>query len=50
MIDKATEANFVSLNEADNWLHFVLGAGMVLAGLLLTRDRTRRPVTRASWT
>ena len=45
IIDRASEANFVSLNEADNWLHLVLGVGMVLAGVLLTRDR-RRPVLR----
>ncbi|MGC5222524.1 DUF4383 domain-containing protein [Micromonospora sp. DT81.3] len=34
-------ANFVPVNTADNWLHFVLGVGMIALGLLLTRDRTR---------
>ena len=33
-------ANFVPVNTADNWLHFVLGVGMIALGLLLTRDRT----------
>jgi hypothetical protein len=39
-IDHDTDANFVPLNDADNWLHLGLGAGMVLLGLLLT-DRHR---------
>jgi hypothetical protein len=35
-----TAANFVPLNTADNWLHFVLGAGMIAAGVLAPpRDR-----------
>jgi hypothetical protein len=29
LIDKTSEANFVPLNAADDWLHLVLGAGMV---------------------
>jgi len=35
-------ANFVPLNDADNWLHLVLGIGMIALGLLLSpkRDRT----------
>jgi hypothetical protein len=33
-------ANFVPVNTADNWLHFVLGVGMIALGLLLTRNRT----------
>jgi hypothetical protein len=36
-------ANFVPLNNADNWLHLVLGVGMVALALLLTRGN-RRPV------
>jgi hypothetical protein len=39
VIDKGTDANFVPLNHADDWLHFVLGAGMIALGLVLTRDR-----------
>ena len=34
-IDLDSAANFVSLNTADNWLHFGLGAGMVALGLVI---------------
>lgn len=37
LIDKDSAANFVPLNTADNWLHFVLGLGMIALGLLLSR-------------
>ena len=37
VIDLDTEANFVPLNTADNWLHLGLGAGMVGLGLLAGR-------------
>ncbi|QEE62076.1 DUF4383 domain-containing protein [Salinibacterium sp. dk2585] len=30
-------ANFVPLNNADNWLHLVLGIGMIALGFLLSR-------------
>ncbi|MDU0315370.1 DUF4383 domain-containing protein [Phycicoccus sp. M110.8] len=36
-IDKESAANFVPLNTADNWLHFLLGLGMIALGLALTR-------------
>ncbi|KRE98993.1 hypothetical protein ASG88_14720 [Nocardioides sp. Soil777] len=42
-------ANFVPLDGADNWLHLLLGAGMLGLGLLLGRDqddRGRRPEAR----
>ncbi len=39
IIDQDSSANFVPVNAADNWLHFVLGAGMLALGYLLTRDR-----------
>ncbi len=35
-IDQNSDANFVPLNTADNWLHLVLGIVMVAAGVLLT--------------
>jgi hypothetical protein len=37
-------ANLLPVNRADNWLHFGLGAGMVLLGLTLAgqRDPTKR--------
>lgn len=35
-------ANFVPLNTADNWLHFGLGIGMIILGLLVSRRTLRR--------
>jgi hypothetical protein len=35
-----TAANFVPLNTADDWLHLVLGAAMVVLGVALGRSRT----------
>ncbi|WP_280400910.1 DUF4383 domain-containing protein [Nocardia carnea] len=37
LIDYDSDANFVPLDTADNWLHFGLGAGMVALGVLLPR-------------
>jgi hypothetical protein len=37
VIDKTSSANFVPLNTADDWLHFVLGVGMIALGLALGR-------------
>jgi hypothetical protein len=37
VIDKTSDANFVPLNDADDWLHLVLGLGMLAIGLLLSR-------------
>jgi hypothetical protein len=42
IIGQDTAANFVPLNSADDWLHLVLGLGMIALGLLTTR-RTARP-------
>ena len=39
VIDLDSEANFVSLNTADNWLHFGLGVAMIGVGLLIPRTR-----------
>ena len=41
VIDKASGANFVPVNTADNWLHFLLGAGMVGLGVALSRGDAR---------
>ncbi|MDI2097888.1 DUF4383 domain-containing protein [Ruicaihuangia caeni] len=38
-------ANFVPLNNADNWLHLILAVTMLLFGLLLNRDTRTRDVT-----
>ena len=43
VIDRTSDANFVPLNEADNWLHVGLAAGMILLGLALSqRSATTR--------
>ncbi|WP_309096112.1 DUF4383 domain-containing protein [Streptomyces sp.] len=41
LVGHDSDANFVPLNTADDWLHFVLGIGMIALGALLTR----RPAT-----
>jgi len=33
-------ANFIPMNDADDWLHLVLAVGMIALGLLVGRDRT----------
>jgi Domain of unknown function (DUF4383) len=38
VIDMNTGANFVPFNSADNWLHLILGVGMIGLGLWLGRD------------
>lgn len=35
-------ANFVPMNHADNWLHLVLGVGMVLLGIFVGRNTATR--------
>ncbi len=39
LIDRDSSANFVPVNTADNWLHFILGVGMIALGVLLGRRR-----------
>src|SRR5690606_23840534 len=34
LVDKASDANFVPLNTADDWLHLGLGVGMILLGVV----------------
>lgn len=49
VIDLNSGANFVPVNTADNWLHFLLGVGMIGLGLALgrgvARDRDRVATT-----
>ena len=45
VVDKASQANFVPLNTADDWLHFVLGLAMIALGVVLGK-RTRSTLTR----
>ena len=40
LVDEESGANVVPVNAADDWLHLVLGLGMVALGLLLTRRTT----------
>src|ERR1700754_3200176 len=49
LIDRGGPANFLSVNNADNWLHFGLGVGMLLLGVTLAgqHDPTKRPKRRA---
>lgn len=42
VIDQDSGANFVPVNDADNWLHLALGVGMVGLGLI-PDNRERRP-------
>ena len=41
VIPRDEAINFVALNTADNWLHFVLGVGMIGLGFVLGRDVAR---------
>ncbi len=43
LIDHTSEANFVPVNNADNWLHLGLAVGMIALSQL---PRTSRPVVR----
>src|SRR5919199_2594224 len=47
VVDDASRANFVPLNTADDWLHLLLGVGMIGLGLAIGRGpaRERRVVT-----
>ena len=38
LVDKNSPANFVPVNVADDWLHFVLGIAMIGLGVLLSRQ------------
>jgi Domain of unknown function (DUF4383) len=41
VVGQDSSANFVPLNTADDWLHLILGLGMIALGLLTSRRRTR---------
>jgi hypothetical protein len=41
IIDRMSDANFVPVNDADNWLHIGLAAAMIVLGLVLS-PRTAR--------
>ena len=46
LIDKTSAANFVPVNAADDWLHLVLGLGMIALGVLGRRAASRSRVSR----
>jgi hypothetical protein len=46
LVAMGSGANFVPFNTADNWLHFVLGVGLILLGFATTREG--RAVERAA--
>ncbi|MEU6158975.1 DUF4383 domain-containing protein [Streptomyces sp. NPDC047130] len=48
VVDHHSSANFVPLNNADNWLHLFLGLGMIALALLLTRGRGGAGTHRAT--
>ena len=41
IVERTSDANFVPMNNADNLLHVVLGAGMILLGVVLGRGYAR---------
>jgi hypothetical protein len=41
LVDHGSDANFVPLDDADNWLHLFLGVVMVGLGVAAGRERTR---------
>lgn len=41
VVSMSSQANFVPLNDADDWLHLGLGVGMVLLGVVLPRRGAR---------
>ncbi|WP_159802888.1 DUF4383 domain-containing protein [Arthrobacter zhaoguopingii] len=42
VIDQESAGNFVPLNAADNWLHLLLGVGMIALALVLRKKHTAR--------
>jgi uncharacterized protein DUF4383 len=42
LVGQDSAANFVPLNPADDWLHLILGLGMIALGLLTTRRADNR--------
>ncbi|MFC4376087.1 DUF4383 domain-containing protein [Nocardia halotolerans] len=46
LVDRNSDANFIPLNDADNWLHLGLGLGMIVLGAVLPRTlKTTQSVT-----
>jgi len=49
IVDHESDANFIPVNRADDWLHLLLGVAMIALGVALSRDRyaTHRDVNRS---
>ena len=45
VVDHDSDANFVPVNDADNWLHLGLGIGMIALGLVGRRGLDRATTT-----
>lgn len=45
LIDHNSPANFIPVNNAANWLHLVLGLGMIALGFALSSERRRTSTT-----
>lgn len=45
VIHQESAVNFVPVNSADNWLHLILGLGMIALGVALGRRTTDRTAT-----
>lgn len=43
MVDRNADANFLPVNDADNWLHLTLAAAMLVLGLALGRRSEPAP-------
>ena len=41
LVKQESSANFLPTNNADAWLHILLGTGMLALGLILSRERDR---------
>jgi arginine exporter protein ArgO len=50
LVGQESTANFIPLNTADNWLHFVLAVAMIVLGVVAMRAvrRTHGPATGAT--
>ena len=48
LIKQDSVANFIPVNTADDWLHFALGVGMGLLGVVLGRTAAHRPAGTAT--
>ena len=48
LVDHDSDANFVPVNNADNWLHLALGLGMIGLGVALAERHADVPVSSGS--